>query len=266
MSSLGVGDPENLAKNLDSILSLVPGDDDDKDEVVEMKTPPPVVIRKTRKPRLIEDIALKSVKKLPKIQVEQAEPTSTPNKFFKSRSKVDVESSPFVTPSIAASSTKRSSRVASSKAATAGGTVDIYSDFDENVKPIKNLKSIGKFEIFEDSSALKTPVRGVKEDSSTSVSSSRKLGTRSSRKLVPPEKQDDVFSTPAPASSRKPSTRTSTRKTRSKPELESVEDASSAAAVSSTTKRSTRKTKTEDVETETPSTTTSSSRRALRRL
>ena len=239
-------------------MSLVPGDDDDKDEVVEMKTPPPVVIRKTRKPRLIEDIALKSVKKLPKIQVEQAEPTSTPNKFFKSRSKVDVESSPFVTPSIAiSSSTKRSSRVASSKAATAGGTVDIYSDFDENVKPIKNLKSIGKFEIFEDSSALKTPVRGVKEDSSTSASSSRKLGTRSSRKLVPPEKQDDVFSTPAPASS---------RKTRSKPELESAEDASSSAAVSSTTKRSTRKTKTEDVETETTSTTTSSSRRALRRL
>merc|ERR1719300_2112713 len=65
-SSLGVGDPETLAKNLEDILSLLPEDGED-----ENNTPVLKATRKPRKPRLIEDIVKTTVKKVPKIEIAE---------------------------------------------------------------------------------------------------------------------------------------------------------------------------------------------------
>ena len=263
VSSLGVGEPDNLAKNLEDILNLVPEGEGNHDDKPDVKTPPPVV-KKARKPRLIDDVILKSARTVPKLQVEGE--TATPNKFFKSRNKAQVESSPapegFKTPSVAPASTSRKpSRVI--RPGAKASSSDVYSLIDENIGPVKNLKASGllsqKIEIFDDSQ-LKTPVKSVPKSES---SSTRKIGSRSSRKVTPSENTEDVFTTPAPASSRKTSLRTtSTRKTK---EVTGTTEENETPAPSSS-RRSARKTKTEET-TETPSTATrSSTRRVLRRL
>ena len=238
-ASLGVGDPESLAKNLDEILSLVPKDDEDEPDI---KTPV-VKKRAPRKPKLTEEF--KPAKLVPKIQISE----DTPRKFFKSRYKPSLadENSPptpaFRTPKVTTTD-KKSVK-----------TTDIYS-LDDVKPPVKGLKSMHNFEIFDDSQ-LKTPIKTTSTSSSSSV---RK--TRSTRKGNDDIK-DEVFATPAPASTRKTSTRaTSTRKTKPKPESEEEALASASASTGSTKKRSTRV----KSESETPSTATRSSKRLLSRL
>ena len=86
-SSLGVGDAEDLSKKLTDILSLIPekggGKNAGKCEEMDLKTPP---VKKTvpRKPKLmIEELTIRTVRKIPKLTV--TEETPTPRKFFKSK-------------------------------------------------------------------------------------------------------------------------------------------------------------------------------------
>ena len=92
-ASLGVGDPDTLAKNLEDILSLLPDDGEEDSNTPVMKGS-----RRPRKPRLIEDIVTSTIKNVPKIQISEA----TPRKFFKSKSKIADENSPpgFIAPKL----------------------------------------------------------------------------------------------------------------------------------------------------------------------
>ena len=277
-SSLGVGDPENLAKSLDSILSLISttekGSTDAKEEV-DVKTPVLKSKRKPRKPRLIEELAVKTARNFPKIQVQE----DTPNKFFKSKNPSNVENtSPnFRTPKVPLSLTKDRTRTKSKSS-------DVFELNEEKSKaPIKNLKSLQNFEIFDDSQ-LKTPSKTKASEATPSSSSSRRTTGRSSKKVISEETdKDNVFATPA-QNSRKPSSRSSTRKemnqeaTQAQTSSRKTSSRSSARKIKSqtleestevkeepvsTNKRSTRKVK---IEVETPSTTTRSSKRSLRML
>ena len=248
-SSLGVGDPEDLSKKLSDILSLIPenGEGAVKDEELELKTPP---VRKkvTRKPKLmIEELAIKSVRRLPKITVTEESPT--PRKFFKSKDKTNLENSPpnIVTPSIQAQ-TKKQSRTKSKST-----TPDVFTMEAEEVKLVnRSHKKPGKIQIFDDSQ-FKTPVK-----SSINVCEASTTATkRSTRKTLPAIEET---STPA-ASSTKKSTRSSARKTVKTSSEESVTEMPSREG---SVRKSTRKTKPEELTT--PTVGTRSSRRALNRL
>ena len=87
MSSLGVGEPESLAKNLENILSLLSeeeGGEGGKEEIV-LKTP--VMKKRTgRKPKL-EEINFKHPKA---IAISEESPTPLP-KFLKSKDMTNQE-------------------------------------------------------------------------------------------------------------------------------------------------------------------------------
>ena len=243
-SSLGVGDPEDLSKKLSNILSLIPEKEDSagKCEEVDLKTPP-VRKRVTRKPKLmIEELAIRTVRKMPKITITEESPT--PRKFFKSKDKIDAENSPpnMVTPTIQA---KKQSARSKSKSTTP----DEYNMEATDIKPVsRSLKDIGKIKIFDDSQ-FKTPVK-----TSQNASSATTATKRSSRKVLPVIGETE---TPAASSSAKKSTRSSARKT---VKTTSEEGPSREGSV----RKSSRKTKTE--EEVTPTVGTRSSRRALNRL
>ena len=93
MSSLGVGEPESLAKNLENILSLLSEEEGGEGgKEIELKTP---VMKKriVRKPKLeeinikfpkaLEELTSRTLKQLPKITISEESPT--PRKFFKSK-------------------------------------------------------------------------------------------------------------------------------------------------------------------------------------
>ena len=243
-SSLGVGDPEDLSKKLSNILSLIPEKEEsaEKCEEVDLKTPP-VRKRVSRKPKLmIEELAIRTVRKMPKITITEESPT--PRKFFKSKDKTDVENSPpnIVTPTI-------QEKKQSVRTKTKSTTPDEYNMEATDIKPVsRSLKNIGKIQIFDDSQ-FKTPVKT--SESATSTSTATK---RSSRKVLPVIGETE---TPAASSSAKKSTRSSVRKTA---KTNSEEGPSKEGSV----RKSSRKIKTE--EEVTPTVGTRSSRRALNRL
>lgn len=250
-SSLGVGDPEDLSKKLSSILSLIPEKEEsaEKSEEVDLKTPP-VRKRVPRKPKLegIEELAIRTVRRMPKITITEESPT--PRKFFKSKDKTDVENSPpnMVTPTIKAPSAKKQSARTKSKSTTP----DEYNMVAADLKPVsRSLKNIGKIQIFDDSQ-FKTPVKSSQNSTSTTATK------RSSRKVLPVIGETE---TPSASSSAKKSTRSSARKT---VKTSSEEAATEGPSREGSVRKSARKTKTEEAVT--PTVGTRSSRRALNRL
>ena len=243
-SSLGVGDAEDLSRKLTDILSLIPEKEESENagkcEELDLKTPP-VKKRVPRKPKLmIEELAIRTVRKMPKITISEESPT--PRKFFKSKDKVNLENSPpnMVTPTIQAPASIRQARIKSKSS-----TPDEYSIEAAGTQPVsRSLKNIGKIQIFDDSQ-FKTPVK-----SSQNMTSATK---RSSRKALPVIGETD---TPAPVAS------SSTKKTTAKTSEEEV--ASEVPIREGSVRKSSRKTKTE--EPITPTVGTRSSRRALNRL
>ena len=250
-SSLGVGDAEDLSRKLTDILSLIPEKEDSENagicEELDLKTPP-VKKRVPRKPKLmIEELAIRTVRKMPKITISEESPT--PRKFFKSKDKVNLENSPpnMVTPTIQAPASIRQARIKSKSS-----TPDEYSIEAAGTQPVsRSLKNIGKIQIFDDSQ-FKTPVKISQSITSTATK-------RSSRKALPVIGETD---TPAPTSSTKKTTRSSARKTQTAKTSEEV--ASEVPSREGSVRKSSRKTKTE--EPITPTVGTRSSRRALNRL
>ena len=250
-SSLGVGDAEDLSRKLTDILSLIPEKEESENagkcEQLDLKTPP-VKKRVPRKPKLmIEELAIRTVRKMPKITITEESPT--PRKFFKSKDKVNLENSPpnMVTPTIQAPASIRQARIKSKSS-----TPDEYSIEAAGTQTVsRSLKNIGKIQIFDDSQ-FKTPVKSSQNITSTATK-------RSSRKALPVIGETD---TPAPAasSSTKKTTRSSARKTAKTSEEVVTEVPSREGSV----RKSSRKTKTE--EPITPTVGTRSSRRALNRL
>ena len=249
-SSLGVGDAEDLSRKLTDILSLIPekgeGQNAGKCEELDLKTPP-IKKRVPRKPKLmIEELTIRTVRKIPKLTV--TEETPTPRKFFKSKDKLNLENSPpnMVTPTIQASSTKRQSRTKSKFSPP-----DEYSVEATATQPIRSLKNIGKIQIFDDSQ-FKTPVKSSQNITGTATK-------RSSRKALPVIGEADTPALAASSSTKK-ATRSSARKTAKTSEEVDTEVPSREGSV----RKSSRKTKTE--EPITPTVGTRSSRRALNRL
>merc|ERR1719318_1970752 len=78
--SLGLGDPDTLAKNLEETLSLVKEDNEEQEQQVVMKA----VSRRGGRPRLFsaKDLVTSNIKKVvPKLVLTEG----TPRKFFKSK-------------------------------------------------------------------------------------------------------------------------------------------------------------------------------------
>merc|ERR1719318_122516 len=102
--SLGLGDPDTLAKNLEETLSLVEEDNEEQEQQVKMKP----VSRRGGRPRLFSsaDLVTSNVKKVvPKLVLTEG----TPRKFFKSKGSISEvvntpEDPPASTPSVSSSS------------------------------------------------------------------------------------------------------------------------------------------------------------------
>ena len=124
MPSLGVGDPDKLAKKLEESLSLA-ANEEDSPPLSQQKP----VVRRTvpRKPKFSSEPITQ--KKVPTIVVEE----ETPRRFFKSKG-------PLLTPSVKTSSVKKS---------------EVQSD--QFKTPARSLKSLSNIECFVDVPSGKTP-------------------------------------------------------------------------------------------------------------
>ena len=122
--SLGVGDPDKLAKKLEESLSLA-ANEEDSPPLSQQKP----VVRRTvpRKPTFSSEPLTQ--KKVPTIVVEE----ETPRRFFKSKG-------PLLTPSVKTSSVKKS---------------EVQSD--QFKTPARSLKSLSNIECFVDVPSGKTP-------------------------------------------------------------------------------------------------------------
>ena len=178
MSSLGVGEPESLAKNLENILSLLSEEEGGvggKEEVV-LKTP--VMKKRTgRKPKL-EEINFKHPKA---IAISEESPTPLP-KFLKSKDMTNQEN---FTPDfrrrkkVAASAVKKGAKSFSKSVKN-----DLSSMEPKKAKlkqPMKNPKSLGSFAIYDDSQC-KTPLKDQGNDDLARPASKGRAGARNSKK------------------------------------------------------------------------------------
>ena len=193
MSSLGVGEPESLAKNLENILSLLSeeeGGEGGKEEI-ELKTP---VMKKriVRKPKLeeinikypkaLEELTSRTLKQLPKITISEESPT--PRKFFKSK---DMTNQGNLLPDfrkpkmVPASAVKKGAKSFSKSVKN-----DLSSMEPKKAKlkqPMKNPKSLGSFAIYDDSQC-KTPLKDQGNDELARPASKGRAGARSPKKAL----------------------------------------------------------------------------------
>ena len=190
MSSLGVGEPESLAKNLENILSLLSeeeGGEGGKEEIV-LKTP--VMKKRTgRKPKLeeinfkhpkaLEELTSRTLKQqLPKITISEESPT--PRKFFKSK---DMTNQGNLLPDfrkpkkVPASAVKKGAKSLSKSVKKN----DLGSMKPKEAKPKQSPKCLGSFAIYDDSQC-KTPLKDQGNDELARPASKGRAGARNSKK------------------------------------------------------------------------------------
>ena len=184
--SLGLGDPDDLAKNLEETLNLVTDDLDEQEQKPKLK----LVRRGTGRPRLFsaQDLATNIKRVVPKLVLKEG----TPRKFFKSKVATELLNTPKqhtpLVPSVSVSSPtdQKQSKLTKSTSRTALKSSSSGS-LKENV-----------YEIFEDQ--LTTPAQNSKKGSTRT--STRKTAV------------DSAYKTPAQSTST--GARASTRKTSSR--------------------------------------------------
>ena len=188
-------------------------------------------------PKALEELTSRTLKQLPKITITEESPT--PRKFFKSKDKTNLENSPpdFRTPKLPASAVKKGAR-SSSKSVKK----DLSSM--EPKQPVKSLKSIGSFAIYDDSQC-KTPLKDQGNDELARSASRGRAGARSTKKALV---ESEELKTPAPSSGQRTSPRISARKKASSSPSKEKERSPSLSARRTTAKTSSRKTKSPDVE------------------
>ena len=192
-------------------------------------------------PKALEELTSRTLKQLPKITITEGSPT--PRKFFKSKDKTNLENSPpdFRTPKLPASAVKKGAR---SSSKTVKKDLSMEPKEAKSKQPVKSLKSIGSFAIYDDSQC-KTPLKDQGNDELARSASRGRAGARSSKKALV---ESEELKTPAPSSGQRTSPRISARKKASSSPSKEEERSPSLSARRTTAKTSSRKTKSPNVE------------------
>ena len=193
MSSLGVGEPESLAKNLENILSLLSEEEDGEGGKEEIVLKTPVMKKRTgRKPKLeeinfkhpkaLEELTSRTLKQqLPKIAISEESPTPLP-KFLKSKDITNQENFPpdFRRPKKVPASAVKKGAKSLSKSVKKN---DLGSMKPKEAKPKQSPKCLGSFAIYDDSQC-KTPSKDQGNDELARPASKGRAGARSPKKAL----------------------------------------------------------------------------------
>ena len=175
MSSLGVGEPESLAKNLENILSLLSEEESGEGGKEEIVLKTPVMKKRTgRKPKL-EEINFKHPKA---IAISEESPTPLP-KFLKSKDITNQENFPpdFRRPKkVPASAVKKGAKSLSKSVKNDLSSMEPKKATPK--QPMKSPKSLGSFAIY------KTPLKDQGNDDLARPASKGRAGARSSKKAL----------------------------------------------------------------------------------
>jgi len=176
--SLGLGDPDDLAKNLEETLNLVTDDLDEQEQKPKLK----LVRRGTARPRLFsaQDLATNIKRVVPKLVLKEG----TPRKFFKSKAFTENLNTPMqhppLLPSVSVSSpndqkqsqlTKPTSRTTLKSSSSGSLKENVYEIFEDQLTtPAQNSRKTAV------DSAYKTPAQSTSTGvrASTRKTSSRK--------------------------------------------------------------------------------------------
>ena len=193
-------------------------------------------------PKALEEYTSRTLKQLPKITVTEESPT--PRKFFKSKDKTNLENSPpdFRTPKLPASAVKKGAR--SSSKSVKKDLSSMEPKEAKSKQPVKSLKSIGSFAIYDDSQC-KTPLKDQGNDELARSASRGRAGARSSKKALV---ESEELKTPVPSSGQRTSPRLSARKKASSSPSKEEERSPSLSARRATARSSSRKSKSPNVE------------------
>jgi len=182
--SLGLGDPDDLAKNLEETLNLVTDDLDEQEQKPKLK----LVRRGTARPRLFsaQDLATNIKRVVPKLVLKEG----TPRKFFKSKAATEHLNTPIQHPPLVPS-------------------VSVSSPTDQKQSLLTKSTSRTKL---KSSSSGSLNVHEIFEDQLTTPAQNSKMGsTRTSTRKTA---ADSAYKTPAQSAST--GARASTRKTSSR--------------------------------------------------
>eukprot|EP00090_Calanus_glacialis_P013096 TRINITY_DN21720_c0_g1_i1.p1 TRINITY_DN21720_c0_g1~~TRINITY_DN21720_c0_g1_i1.p1 ORF type:complete len:388 (+),score=174.95 TRINITY_DN21720_c0_g1_i1:87-1166(+) len=184
--SLGMGDPDTLAKNLDKTLSLVKEDNEEQEQQVMMKA----VRRGGGRPRLFSaaDLVTSNIKKVvPKLVLTEG----TPRKFFKSKgSSSEVVHTSADHPPTSTTSVKVSSSSSVSRSSSGSKPKSKLSKSDSQpklslVKKTSSSQSLKEniYEIFEDDQQ-RTPAPDTRKTSSRTSTRKASLTSACDSSLV----------------------------------------------------------------------------------